>query len=155
FKNKNQKKKFRFTLFTKVTTTTFSFLVAWGTIMIYRMDIQAFMQGKSWHEGICWALFQYVTTRREGLTSMEVSLLSESNHIFMSALMFIGASPSSAGGGIRTTTFALVLIFMITYARGGKRLKLFNRQIYDKDLMKAVTIMILATFFIFFAVFLL
>src|SRR5699024_3299610 len=74
---------------------------------------------------------------------------------FMSALMFIGASPSSAGGGIRTTTFALVLIFMITYARGGKRLKLFNRQIYDKDLMKAVTIMILATFFIFFAVFLL
>src|SRR5699024_10375763 len=76
-------------------------------------------------------------------------------HLFMSALMFIGASPSSAGGGIRTTTFALVLIFMITYARGGKRLKIFNRQIYDKDLMKAVTIMILATFFILFAVFLL
>src|SRR5699024_8202294 len=55
----------------------------------------------------------------------------------------------------RTTTFALVLIFMITYARGGKRLKLFNRQIYGKDLMKAVTIMILVTSFILFAVLLL
>src|SRR5690625_1993475 len=155
FKNKNQKKKFRFTLFTKVTTTTFFFLVALGTIMIYLIDRQGFMQGKNWHEGIFYALFQSVTTRSAGLTTMDVSLLSESNHLFMSALMFIGASPSSAGGGIRTTTFALVLIFMITYARGGKRLKLFNRQIYDKDLMKAVTIMILATFFIFFAVFLL
>lgn len=155
FKSKNQKRKFRFSLFTKVTTTTFFFLVALGTIMIYLIDRQGFMQGKSWHEGIFYALFQSVTTRSAGLTTMDVSLLSESNHLFMSALMFIGASPSSAGGGIRTTTFVLVLIFMITYARGGKRLKLFNRQIYDKDLMKAVTIMILATFFIFAAVFLL
>src|SRR5699024_12688018 len=99
--------------------------------------------------------FLFVNTRNAWLTTMDVSLLSESNHLFMSALMFIGASPSSACGGIRTTTFALVLIFMITYARGGKRLKLFNRRIYDKDLMKAVTIMILDTFFILFVMLLL
>src|SRR5699024_5176159 len=68
FKNKNQKKKFRFTLFTKVTTTTFFFLVALGTIMIYLIDRQGFMQGKSWHEGIFYALFQSVTTRSAGLT---------------------------------------------------------------------------------------
>src|SRR5699024_9541184 len=100
------------------------------------------MLDKICHEVIYYTFYKSVTTRCIGLTTMDVSLLSESNHLFMSALMFIGASPSSAGGGIRTTTFALVLIFMITYARGGKRLKLFNRQIYDKDLMKAVTIMI-------------
>src|SRR5699024_7069515 len=79
---------------------------------IYLIDRQGFMQGKSWHEGIFYALFQSVTTRSAGLTTMDVSLLSESNHLFMSALMFIGASPSSAGGGIRTTTFALVLILL-------------------------------------------
>src|SRR5699024_3871688 len=62
----------------------------------------------------------------------------------MSLLMFIGASPSSAGGGIRTTTFALVIIFIITFARGGKSVKIFNREVYEEDLFKAVTVTLLA-----------
>ena len=63
--------------------------------------------------------------------------------------MFIGASPSSAGGGIRTTTFALLIIFILTYARGGKRIKIFHREIYDEDLLKAVTVTIVASAMIF------
>src|SRR5699024_11281033 len=63
--------------------------------------------------------------------------------------MFIGAYPSSAGGGIRTTTFALVIIFIITYARGGRSMRLFNREIYESDLLKAVTVMFLALGFVF------
>lgn len=149
FSRRKTKRRFRFSLFTKVTTTTFFFLVVFGSICIYLIDINGFMRGKSWHEGLFYALFQSVTTRSAGLTTMDINLLTESNHLFMSALMFIGASPSSAGGGIRTTTFALVIIFLITYARGDKKVKVFNRQIYDRDLLKAVTIMILAVIFIF------
>lgn len=143
------KRLFRFSLFTKVTTATFFLLIAVGTICIYLIDLGGFMRGKTWHEGIFYALFQSVTTRSAGLSTMDVSLLSEPNHLFMSFLMFIGASPSSAGGGIRTTTFALVIIFIITYARGGKRVRVFNRQIYDSDLLKAVTVTILAIIFTF------
>src|SRR5699024_12287782 len=97
FKNNNQTKKFCFTLFTKVTTTTFFFLVALGTIVIYLIDRQWFMQGKSWHDGIFYALFQSVTTRSAGLTTLDVSLLSDSNLLFMSALLFIGASRCGVG----------------------------------------------------------
>ena len=146
---KNRKRIFRFSLFTKVTTTTFFALVILGTLNIYLIDMNGFFKGKSWHEGLFYALFQSVATRSGGLSTMDIGLLSEANHLFMSSLMFIGASPSSAGGGIRTTTFALVAIFILTFARGGKRLKVFNREIHDEDIMKAVTVMIMAIVFVF------
>lgn len=146
---RKKKHRFRFSLFTKVTTSTFFVLIVLGAAFIYLIDVNGFFKGRSWHESIFYALFQSITTRSAGLSTMDVGLLTDSNHLFMSFLMFIGASPSSAGGGIRTTTFALVLIFIITYARGGKKVKVFNREIYDRDLMKAVTITILAIALVF------
>lgn len=147
--HKREKRQFRFTLFTKVTSITFFSLIIIGTIFIYIFDRTNFFQGKSWHESLFYALFQSVTTRSSGLSTMDVSMLSDTNHLFMSFLMFIGASPSSAGGGIRTTTFALVVIFLITFIRGDKNLKLFNREVYEEDLQKAVTVMIVAIMMVF------
>src|SRR5699024_919905 len=149
-KRRKKKRRFRFSLFTKLTTSTFTVLILLGAAFICLIDLNGFFNEKKWHEIIFFALFQSITTRSAGLSTMDVSLLSDSNHFFMSFLMFIGASPSSAGGGIRTTTFALVLIFIITYARGGKKVRVFNREIYDEDLMKAVTITILAIAIVFF-----
>lgn len=113
------------------------------------IDRNGYFADKTGVEGLFYALFQSITTRSAGLTTMDINLLSETNHLFMSALMFIGASPSSAGGGIRTTTFALVVIFIITYARGGKSIKLFNREIYEEDLLKAVTVTMMAIILVF------
>src|SRR5699024_9255614 len=149
FKRKKNKLMFRFSLFTKVTTITFGILISLGTLFIYLFDINGFFKDKVWHEGLFYALFQSVTTRSAGLSTMDISLLSETNHLFMSFLMFIGASPSSAAGGIRTATFALVISFLITYAIGGERIKLLNREIYDADLLKAVVVTIMAIALIF------
>lgn len=148
-KKRHLKRKYRFSLFTKLTTSTFFLLIIIGSLVIYILDIQHFYKDKSWMESIFYSLFQSVTTRSAGLSTMDVSLLTESNHLFISFLMFIGASPSSAGGGIRTTTFALLIIFILTYARGGKRIKIFHREIYDEDLLKAVTVTIVASAMIF------
>ncbi|MDY0408039.1 TrkH family potassium uptake protein [Virgibacillus soli] len=135
---------FRFSLFTKLTTVTFLILIIVGAIGIYILDANAFFAGKSWHEVIFYALFQSVTTRSAGLMTVDVSQFTEQNQLFMSFLMFIGASPSSAGGGIRTTTFALVIIFIVTYARGGTSVRLFNREAHEEDLIKAVVVTLLA-----------
>ncbi|MUV36300.1 Ktr system potassium uptake protein [Lentibacillus sp. JNUCC-1] len=152
FSKISDRKTFRFTLFTKLTTTTFFVLVVLGTLFIYLFDSVQFFEGKTWHETFFYALFQSVTTRSGGLSTMDVSLLTEQNHLFMSVLMFIGASPSSAGGGIRTTTFALVVIFIITYVRGGESIRLFRREVYQEDLLKAVTVMLVAIVFVFMSV---
>lgn len=144
---------YRFSLFTKVTTTTFAALIIFGTIIIYLIDMFAYFKGMSPDQAFFASLFQSVTTRSGGLSTIPVDELREQNHLFMSILMFIGASPSSAGGGIRTTTFALVVIFIITYARGGKGIRLFRREVYDQDLKKAVTVTFLALVLIMAALF--
>src|SRR5699024_2812234 len=137
---RKKRKHFRFSLFTKVTTTTFFMLIVVGTLFIYLLDMNKQLMGNLWYDNLFYSLFQSVTTRSAGLSTMDVSLSSDTNQLFMSVLMFIGASPSSAGGGIRTTTFALVVIFIITYARGGKSIRLFRREVYDEDFLKAVTV---------------
>ena len=146
FTKREKRTLFRFSLYTKVTTTTFFLLIIIGALFVYLFDINRFFANKNVTETFFYALFQSVTTRSAGLSTLDVTALTETNQLFMSILMFIGASPSSAGGGIRTTTFALVVIFIITYARGGRSLKVFRREIYDEDLSKAVTVTLLAIF---------
>lgn len=148
FAKKEDRKYMRFSLFTKLTTVTFFLLVLIGAIVIYILDMNHYFAGKSWHENLFNSFFQSVTTRSAGLSTIDVSQLTEQNHFFMSILMFIGASPSSAGGGIRTTTFALAIIFIITYARGGKSIRIFKREVYEEDLLKAVTVMLMAIVFV-------
>lgn len=149
---RKKRQRFRFSLFTKVTSVTFFILIFIGTLFIYLMEMNHYLKGNSWHENLFYSLFQSVTTRSAGLSTIDVSLFTESNQMFMSGLMFIGASPSSAGGGIRTTTFAIVLIFLITYARGGKSIRIFKREIHNDDFIKAVTVTLMAIFLIFFSV---
>lgn len=152
FAKPEKRKLLRFSLFTKVTTVTFFGLIVGGAFFIYLLDSTHFFKGKAWHEILFYSLFQSVSTKSAGLTTMDLSLLTDQNHLFMSSLMFIGASPSSTGGGIRTTTFALVVIFIITYARGGRSIQLFRREIYEEDLLKAVTITMMAGVIVFISV---
>lgn len=150
---REERKRMRFSLFTKVTTLTFFVLIIVGAIVIFLLDFAAYFSDKQLVESFFYALFQSVTTKSAGLATLDVSLLTEENQLFMSLLMFIGASPSSSGGGIRTTTLALVIIFMITYIRGGKSVRLFKREIYEEDLVKAVTVTLMAIIMILISVF--
>lgn len=152
FAKKEHRKTQRFSLFTKITTITFFILVVVGAVGIYLLDMNHYLADKNWHESFFYSLFQSVTTRSAGLSTMDVSSLTEESQLFMSFLMFIGASPSSAGGGIRTTTFALVIIYIIASIRGEKNIRIFNREIYEEDLSKAITVTIMAGFISFLSV---
>ena len=57
--------------------------------------------------------------------------------LLLSIFMFIGASPSSAGGGIRTTTFAVMLLTIYNYATGNRTIKIFKREIDVEDITKS------------------
>lgn len=132
--------RFQFTLFAKLTSVTFFALVVFGTIVILLLEYDAFFQGKSWHESFFYAFFQSVSTRSGGLATMDVSQFSEPTLLVLSALMFIGASPSSVGGGIRTTTLALNVLFLYHFARGNKRIKVFKREVSEIDIRKALVV---------------
>ncbi|MBH0228934.1 TrkH family potassium uptake protein [Halobacillus yeomjeoni] len=151
----NRLKTIQFSLFAKLTTITFFVLVVYGMVVIVLLEFNHFFANKAWHEIFFYALFQSVTTRSGGLSTMDINQFTEQTQLFMSSLMFIGASPSSVGGGIRTTTFALVLIFVLTFARGGNHIRIFRREVHNEDLNKAVVVTLMALFLCFVSVMLL
>lgn len=127
----------KFSLFTKITSVTFFWLVVGGTVLIFLLEKNAFFANKTWHETLFYSLFQSVTSRSGGLSTMDVSEFSLPTLFLISALMFIGASPSSVGGGIRTTTFAIMLLTIWNYAKGNSSVKVFGREIHQEDILRS------------------
>jgi Trk-type K+ transport system membrane component len=130
-------KNFRFSLFTKLTLVTTSVLLLFGTIGFWLTERTHALAGMSWHGKILTALFTSVTSRSAGLTTIDMSTITEASLLLVSILMFIGASPSSMGGGVRTTTVAVIVLALIAYARGEKEPKVFGRMISQEDSLKS------------------
>ncbi len=147
----NRHKTFRFSLFTKITTATYAGLFVVGALGIYIIELFSSFKGMKWHEAIFSALYHSVSTRSAGLTTYDVRMFSEATDVFMSFLMFVGASPSSVGGGIRTTTFAIAILFLISYSKGNPEIQVFNRQIHVIDVYRSFVVIILAVFMVFIA----
>lgn len=88
------------------------------------------------------ALFESMTTRNAGFNVVDTAKLSLPVMIIFLFLMFIGASSGSAGGGIRTSTFAIVWAAVISTIKGKKHTELFKRTITNDTVLKAFAILI-------------
>lgn len=144
-------KRTRFSLFTKVTTLTFLGLFIVGVVVIWLGEAHTSLAGLPWHQKLSVALFQSASTRSAGLTSFDVTQFRTATLLFFCLLMFIGGSPSSCGGGIRTTTFAVVLMSIITFWRGREHVQVFGRELYPQDIHRAYSIFAVAIMIVFFA----
>jgi len=131
---------FRFSLFTKLTALTYLILLILGAVSLWVIEKNLYYADMSWHEKLFQSLFHSVTARSAGFTTMDVNELSAASHFLLSALMFIGASPSSAGGGIRTTTFVLIILTITTYALGHREVRVFRRTIKQDDIIKSFVV---------------
>ncbi|SFM12866.1 potassium uptake protein, TrkH family [Gracilibacillus orientalis] len=136
--------KYQFSLFAKVTTVTFFILIVIGALGIFLFEHNHFLQDKSWHESLFYSLFQSVTTRNGGLATMDVAEFTTPTLLLLCALMFIGASPSSVGGGIRTTTFAIMMLAIFHYAKGHNTIKVFKREVDPDDVTRSFIVAITA-----------
>jgi len=95
-------------------------------------------------------LFQSVTTRTAGFNTVPLSVetLSEAGLLLMIVLMFIGASPGGTGGGIKTTTFALLMGATKSTLEGRKQVVIRNREIPGDLLLKAVGVTLASGLFV-------
>lgn len=143
-RSKQLQDQYRFSLYAKLTSVTYFGLLIFGTIGIIILEFNKFFSHKTWHESFFYAFFQAATTRSAGLSTMDVNLFSEPTLLLLCFLMFIGASPSSVGGGIRTTTFAIVLLTMFHFARGSRTVKVFRRELHQEDMIKALVVTLVA-----------
>ncbi|MEW9670254.1 TrkH family potassium uptake protein [Ammoniphilus sp. 3BR4] len=143
--NYRTNKRIQFSLFTKITTLTYFGLLGIGAGVFYFLERSSFLADKSGLDAFFYSLFNSVTSRSGGLATLDFNLLSEPTLFFISLLMFIGASPSSVGGGIRTTTFVVIMLTIATYMRGRSEIKIFRRELHPEDINKAIIVFIFAT----------
>ncbi|SET14131.1 potassium uptake protein, TrkH family [Salinibacillus kushneri] len=143
--NRSIHNKHYFSLYTKLTVITFFALILVGWIFILLLEHGAFFVDKNWHEQFFYSLFQSVTTRNGGLATMDVSEFTSPTLVVLCVLMFIGASPSSVGGGIRTTTFAIMLLTIYNYAKGNTSIKVFDRELDNDDVIRSFIVIATAS----------
>ena len=100
------------------------------------------MSGKSTFDAVSMALFQSMTTRNAGFNVVDTAMLSMPVLIVFLFLMFIGASSGSAGGGIRTSTFAIMWASVISTIKGRSNTELYKRTISNDVVLKAYAIFV-------------
>jgi Trk-type K+ transport system membrane component len=86
------------------------------------------------------AMFYSASTRNAGLQLESLKTFQTSTLLIFSLLMFIGASPSSVGGGVRTTTVGILLLYLAAFIRGRRNVNIFGRRISQSDIQKAIVV---------------
>ena len=119
----------KMTFHTKVVLSTTAVLLFGGAALLQLTDRLGWMA----------ALFQSMTARTAGFSTVDFGTLSNAGLLVIMILMFVGASPGSTGGGIKTTTF-FVLMQQVRSLFSKRRLGAFHRRLPDGSLAKAATI---------------
>ncbi|MDD4212756.1 MAG: potassium transporter TrkG [Bacilli bacterium] len=97
------------------------------------------------------AFFNSVTARTAGFSTINFDFLSNSSLLIIMILMYIGASPSSAGGGIKTTTFYTIFKYIFSFARHKVPLT-HHRKIANSSISKAIVLVVFSLSYIFMAI---
>src|SRR5690606_14315174 len=105
----------RWSFHTKVVMAMTGILLAAGTALIWLSEYtsSSLFIDMPWYARGAHALFLSVSARTGGFVTFDIGQLGSATLLFMIVLMFIGASPNSTGGGIKTTTFAVLLMSMV------------------------------------------
>ncbi|MEW6584566.1 MAG: TrkH family potassium uptake protein [Nitrospirota bacterium] len=139
----------RLTQHSKIVLLTTAGLIVVGAVMIFLNEYAnprtlGIMPVK---EKILVSYFSSVTARTAGFNTVDYSLLKTETLFLTITLMFIGASPGSTGGGVKTSTVAIILASLYTTMRGRIDTVLFKRRVPSETVAKAFLLMVLAVMF--------
>jgi trk system potassium uptake protein TrkH len=134
----------RLTVHTKVVLTVSVLLLAVGTVSYFLLERDGLLAHMSFAEALWNAWFCAVTARTAGFNTIDYAELSGPALMCTMAMMFIGASPGSTGGGIKTTTFGILVANAIFRLRGKPRLHSFGRTIPEETIERAHAIVVSA-----------
>jgi len=128
---------------TIVLKTTLSLLAA-GTIAFFILESDHSLAGLNFFQRLLASLFQATTPRTAGFDTIPQDSLSQGSQLLTVLLMFIGASPASTGGGIKTTTFYILLITAFRYRDSSDLVTYGKRKLPPRLIFKAVGVVVKA-----------
>lgn len=130
----------KYQLHTKAVLMVTFFLIVGGTIGFLILENDYAFAGMNSGEKLLSAIFQSITPRTAGYNSVDQAALSEGGSLFTMILMFIGGSPGSTAGGIKTTTFLVMILGAVSSARHSQGINIFKRRLEDNTVKRASAI---------------
>jgi len=133
----------RMRLQTKIVLSVSASLIVLGAMAIFLFERYAAGAGSQVENTITNALFQSVTARTAGFNTVDISAMSPSGKFILILLMFIGGSPGSTAGGIKTVTLAVIVMAAIAALRKRHEVEMFRRSVRVVVVGRAVTVTLL------------
>lgn len=130
----------KFALHTKLVLVTTFILLFGGCLVFYFLERENTLAGMPEWQKWMGAMFQSVTTRTAGFAAVDQGALSEPSAIVSVFLMLIGGSPGSTAGGLKTSTFAILVIGTVCCARNEEHTVVFKRRIQANVVREASAI---------------
>lgn len=127
----------RWSCYTKIVLVSSTLLIILGTAALWLSESRN-------HMTFLQALFQSVSCRTAGFASYDMNTLSDTGRLICEFLMFVGASPLSTGGGIKTTTFFVIILAIFSYMHGKKPV-VFQRTISQNSITRAMALIFVAS----------
>ena len=124
-------------LSTRIILITTASLIVVGTVLFFIFEYNNTLSEHSLGGKIVTAFFGAVTPRTAGFNSVDMKMLTFPTIMITFLLMWIGASPASTGGGIKTTTFAIATLNFFSLAKGKTRIEIYRREISDTSVRRA------------------
>lgn len=130
----------RMRLQTKIVLSVSACLIIIGAVVIFLFERYA---GGSGDCGVFGAFFQSITARTAGFNTVDISAMAPSSRMVLILLMFIGGSPGSTAGGIKTVTLAVIIMTAIAALRKRNEVEMFKRSVRIVVVGRAITVTVL------------
>ncbi|MBM9500092.1 portal protein [Leptospira sp. 201903071] len=136
-----------------LTVSTILILLGWFSYFILEYEIT--LAGLSETDKLFHSLFYSISTRTAGFNTLSISNMGMPMVFVSLFLMWVGASPNSTGGGIKTTTLAVSGLHLFNHIRGKEEVEIFGRRISPGSVSRASAGILISLFLIFFGIFVL
>lgn len=139
----------------RIAINTSLILIISGAVVFFVVEYKNTISGYGLYGSIVSSIFQSVTCRTAGFNTVDFTRLGQPILIFMMFMMFVGASPGSTGGGIKTTTFSVILRSAISTIKGRKNVEIVKHTISGETINRAYSVAIFSISLIFISTFIL
>jgi len=133
---------------TKLVVASTFILLVFGTLSFLFLESNFTQKGLDLNGRMAMSFFQSVTPRTAGFNNCDMQALARPSMLIMIFLMWVGASPVSTGGGVKTSTFAIALLNMLRIVRGKNHIEYHGYEVHEYSVNKAFSIIILSIFII-------
>lgn len=134
----------KYTLHTKMTLYMTAILLVGGTVVYFIFEQDHLLADMSLKDQLLSSAFSSVTARTAGFNTIDTGALTSASKLFTMVLMFIGGSPGSTAGGVKTVTIMVLLAYVWSNLRASKGVNIFHRRMDDDAIRKASNVVVIS-----------